>query len=48
MERELETLLGTGGAEELDLEAVEMALRHRALRLAARLLEERLNADHSD
>ena len=48
VERELETLLGTAGAEELDLEAVEMALRHRALRLAARLLEERLNADHSD
>ncbi len=44
----MEALLGTAGAEELDLEAVETALRHRALRLAARLLEERLNADHSD
>jgi hypothetical protein len=48
VERELEALLGTAGAEELDLEAVEKALRHRALRLAGRLLEERLNADHSD
>jgi hypothetical protein len=48
VERELELLLGTAGAEELDLEAVETALRHRALRLAGRLLKERLNADHSD
>jgi hypothetical protein len=48
VERELEALLGTAGAEELDLEAVETALRHRALRLAGRLLEERLNRDLSD
>ena len=48
VERELEALLGTAGAEQLDLEAVETVLRHRALRLAGRLLEERLNADHSD
>jgi hypothetical protein len=32
----------------LDLEAVEMAARRQALRLAARALEQRLNADRSD
>ena len=48
VEQEIETLLGTGAVEELDLEAVETALRRRALRVAARLLEERLNADHCD
>jgi hypothetical protein len=48
VEQEIEALLGTGAAEELDLEAVETALRRRALRVAARLLEERLNADHGD
>jgi hypothetical protein len=32
----------------LDLEAVEMAARRQALRLAARALEQRLNADTSD
>jgi len=48
VEQEIEALLGTGAVEELDLEAVETALRRRALRVAARLLEERLNADHCD
>ena len=33
---------------DLDLEAVEMAARRQALRLAARALEQRLNADTSD
>jgi hypothetical protein len=32
----------------LDLEAVEMAARRQALRLAARALEQRLNDDTSD
>lgn len=48
VEQEIEALLGTGAVEELDLEAVETALRHRALRVAARLLEARFNADLSD
>jgi hypothetical protein len=48
VEREIEVLLGAAAVEELDLEAVETALRRRALRLAARLLEARLNADFSD
>lgn len=48
MEQEIEALLGAPAVEELDLEAVETALRRRVLRLAARLLEERLNADRSD
>ena len=33
---------------DLDFEAVEMAARRQALRLAARALEQRLNADTSD
>jgi hypothetical protein len=48
VEQEVEALLGPAAVEELDLEAVETALRRRALRVAARVLEERLNADHSD
>ena len=44
----LREALGAAGAEEVDLEAVEMALRRRVLRVAARQLQERLNADHSD
>jgi len=40
--------LGAAVAEEVDLEAVETALRRRVLRVAARQLQERLNADHSD
>jgi hypothetical protein len=32
----------------MDLEAVEMAARRQALHLAARALEQRLNADTSD
>jgi hypothetical protein len=42
------TLVGAQPAAELDLEAVEMALRERTLRLAAGLVQQRLNADHSD
>lgn len=48
MEQEVEALLGAAVAEEVDLEAVEMALRRRVLRVAARQLQERFNADHSD
>ncbi|MGH9477585.1 MAG: hypothetical protein ACRD1C_14885, partial [Terriglobales bacterium] len=48
VEQEIEALLGAAVAEEVDLEAVETALRRRVLRVAARQLEERLNQDHSD
>ena len=34
--------------EEIDFEALETAMRRRALQLAARLLEQRFNRDHSD
>ncbi len=46
--QEIETLLGSRAIADLDLEAVEMAARRQALRLAARALEQRLNADPSD
>lgn len=45
---EIEALLGRQSIEDLDFEAVELAARRQALRLAARALEQRLNADHSD
>src|SRR5262245_58004271 len=41
-------LLGRKAVTDLDFEAVEMAARRQALRLAARALEQRLNADTSD
>ena len=44
----IETLLGPHAVADLDFEAVEMAARRQALRLAARALEQRLNADTSD
>ena len=46
--QEIETLLGRQAVADLDFEAVEMAARRQALRLAARALEQRLNADTSD
>src|SRR6266853_4606650 len=46
--QEIEALLGRQSMRDLDLEAVEMAARRQALRLAARALEQRLNADTSD
>jgi hypothetical protein len=46
--QEIEALLGSQSIRDLDLEAVEMAARRQALRLAARALEQRLNADTSD
>ncbi len=46
--QEVETLLGRQSIADLDFEAVEMAARHQALRLAARALEQRLNTDTSD
>lgn len=46
--QEVESLLGPEAVAELDFEALEVALRHRTLRLAARAMEQRLNADLSD
>ena len=46
--QEVEALLGREAVAELDFEALEMALRHGTLRLAARAIEQRLNADTSD
>jgi hypothetical protein len=45
---EIEALLGRQAVDELDLEALEMAVRQQALQLAARAVEPRLNADPSD
>jgi hypothetical protein len=48
--QEIETLLGLGhtAPADLDFEAIEMATRRQALRLAAHALAQRLNADTSD
>ncbi len=43
--QEVEALLGREAVAELDFEALEVALRHRTLRLAARAIAQRLNAD---
>ena len=45
---EIEALLGTGIVEEWDFEAIETAARCIAMRVAARVVEQRLNADTSD
>jgi len=45
---EIEALVGSGAVDEWDLEAVETAVRREALRVAARAVEGRLNADTSD
>jgi hypothetical protein len=45
---EIETLLGRQAVADLDFEALEIAARRQALRLAARALEQRLNADLTD
>jgi hypothetical protein len=45
---EIEQLLGGEASAALDFEALEMVVRRQALRFAARVLEQRLNADPSD
>jgi hypothetical protein len=45
---EVEALLGREAVAELDFEALEVALRQRTLGLAARAIEQRLNADLCD
>lgn len=46
--QELEALLGRQAVAELDFEALEVALRQGVLQLAARAIEQRLNADTLD
>lgn len=41
-------MIGAGPVEALDLEAVELAARWGVLAVAARAIEQRLNADHTD
>lgn len=45
---DIEALLGRQTLQDLDLEALETAVRRQALRLAGHAVEQRLNADHSD
>jgi transposase len=45
---EVDALVGRGVSQEFDLEALETAVRRQALRLAARAIERRINADLSD
>lgn len=45
---EIEALVGTGAVDDWDLEAIEMAARRKAMRVAARAVERRINADTSD
>ena len=45
---DVEVLLGRQSLANLDLEALETAVRRQALHLAGRAVEQRLNADHSD
>src|SRR5271167_3765534 len=46
--REIETLLGRQAVEDLDLEALELAVRQQVLQLAGAAVAQRLNADTSD
>ena len=46
--QEIETLLGRQVLENLDLEALELAVRQQVLQLAGRAVEQRINADLSD
>lgn len=44
----MDALLGSGASDGIDFEAIETALRRQVLGLAARAIEQRLNADTSD
>jgi hypothetical protein len=46
--QEIETLLGRQVLEDLDLEALELAVRQQVLQMAGRAVEQRINADLSD
>ncbi|MFQ6047547.1 MAG: ISKra4 family transposase [Gemmatimonadales bacterium] len=45
---EVEALVGRGAVDEWDFEAIETAVRRQAMRVAARAVEGRLNADTTD
>src|SRR5437867_4330526 len=45
---EIEALVGPGAVEDWDFEAIETSTRRRAMRVAARAVEQRFNADTSD
>jgi len=45
---EIEALVGAGAVDEWDFEAIETAVRRKAMRVAVRAVEQRLNADTSD
>src|SRR5260370_14002855 len=46
--QEIETLLGGQAVEDMDLEALELAVRQHVLQLAGAAVEQRLNADTRD
>jgi hypothetical protein len=48
LREEIERLVGGEAAQAMEFEAVETAVRRQTLRFAARVVEQRLNADHSD
>ena len=45
---EIATLIGAGAVEDWDFEALETAIRRQAMGVAARAVEQRINADTSD
>ena len=45
---EIDSLLGRGSSDDIDLEAIETAARRQVLGLAARAIEQRINADSTD
>jgi hypothetical protein len=45
---EIEALIGPASADGWDMEAIETAARRQVLRVAARAIQQRLNADTSD
>lgn len=48
MVQEIEALLGRQALQDLDFEALEVAVRQQVLQLAGRAVQQRLNADRSD
>ena len=48
LEAEIDRFIAPAAADGIDIEAFELHVRHQALRLAARAVERRLNADLSD
>ena len=45
---EINALIGAGALKDLDFEAIETAARREALKVAAYMVAQRLNADHAD